>query len=186
MSGNEKQHIIEIWKSIVEVQKHFNEISMKIRGIFATILLALLAAVGFLLDKGLVLKFGCLNVQYAVLLPIFGMGGAALFYFIDRYWYHRLLVGAVKHAIMIEKKYSKELPELSLSDAIGKESSYEPRGVVRLLANILVNHEKYRETKKLHSDGKIELFYKSVILALFLISAIIAFSGGITLTNSAI
>jgi hypothetical protein len=50
--------------------------------------------------------------------PLFGIFGAYLFYFIDRYWYHRLLVGSVKHAIEIEKKYKNEMPELSLMDLL--------------------------------------------------------------------
>ena len=181
MEEQQRTQIIEIWKTIVEVQRHFNDIAMRIRSMFITILLALFAAIGFLLDKKPSFEISDYNIQFATILPLFGIFGAWLFYFIDRYWYHRLLVGSVKHALEIEKKYKSEIPELSLSDAIGKESPYKPRGIVRLVANLLVSHNKYSETGKLHSDGKIELFYKSVVLALFLTMIMLASLGGVTI-----
>lgn len=180
MEDQQRKQIIEIWKTIVEVQMHFNDISMRIRSMFITIILALFASIGFLLNKELNLEIFAYNVQFATLMPLFGIFATWLFYFIDRYWYHRLLVGSVKHAIEIEKKYKNDMPELSLSDAIGEESPYQPRGGVRWLANLLVRHDKYRETGKLHSDGKIELFYKSVILALALTTIMLALFGGVT------
>ena len=181
MEEQQRTQIIEIWKTIVEVHRHFNDIAMRIRSMFITILLALFAAIGFLLDKKPSFEISDYNIQFATILPLFGIFGAWLFYFIDRYWYHRLLVGSVKHALEIEKKYKSEIPELSLSDAIGKESPYKPRGIVRLVANLLVSHNKYSETGKLHSDGKIELFYKSVVLALFLTMIMLASLGGVTI-----
>lgn len=83
----------------------------------------------------------------------------------------------------IEKRYKAELPELSLSDAIGKESPYKPRGIVWLAAWLLVRHDKFRSTGNLHSDGKIELFYKSVMLALIITSVILALGGGVDLSG---
>jgi hypothetical protein len=181
MRDERRKQIIETWKTVVSVQQHFNDISMRIRSMFVTILLALFASTGFLLDKKLNLKIWIFNIQFATLVPLFGVLGTYLFYFIDRYWYHRLLVGSVKHAMTIEKKYKSEMPELSLSEAIGAESRYKPRGVVRWLANLLVHHDKYRETSYLHSDGKIELFYKSVVLALVLTTIMLACLGGVTI-----
>ena len=115
------KQVIEVWKTIVGVQQHFNDIGMRMRSMFVTILLALFASIGFLWDKKLALQIGPLSVQIAVIIPLFGVFGTMLFYFIDRYWYHQLLVGSVNHAIEIEKKYRAELPELSLSNAIGRE-----------------------------------------------------------------
>lgn len=122
LQNEQRKQVIEIWKTIVEVQQHFNDISMRIRGMFVTILLALFASIGFLLDRKLSLDCGSFHVQYSTLIPLFGVFGTLLFYFIDRYWYHRLLKGSVNHAIAIEKKYKDDMPELSLSDAIGAVS----------------------------------------------------------------
>lgn len=178
METDRRKEIIDIWKTIVEVQQHFNDISMRIRGMFVTILLALFASIGFLLGKPLMLKIWIFNFQFATILPLFGIFGTCLFYFMDRYWYHRLLVGAVKHAITIEEKYADQIPELALSRAIGDESPYKPRRLTRWIANVLVSHEKYRETGQLHSDAKIELFYKSVVVVLALTMVMLALLGG--------
>ena len=171
------KQVIEVWKTVVQVQQHFNDISMRIRSMVVTILLALFASVGFLYDKNVQIEIWSFDIKFAILVPLFGIFGAYLFYFIDRYWYHRLLVGSVKHAIDIEKKYKSEIPELSLSEAIGAESPYEPRGPVRWLACLLVSDKRFRETRRLHSDGKIELFYKSVMLVLLLTTLTLAFFG---------
>jgi hypothetical protein len=98
----------------------------------------------------------------------------------DRYWFHRLLKGAVNHAIQIEKKYKDAIPELSLSDEIGKESFFVPKGLLWFAAKCFVSHDKFREKGQLHSDGKLEIFYKSMIFALFGISLLVAAFGGIT------
>jgi len=183
MQDERRSQIIEIWKAVVEVQRHFNDISMRIRGMFVTILLAFFAAMGFMIDRKLTLDFCGIHVQYAILVAAFGLFATWLFYFIDRYWYHRLLVGSVKHAMMIEEKYSEDMPELSLSDAIGAVSPYEPKWPVSWLAWLLVRHEKYRKEAKLHSDGKIELFYKSVMLVLILTIVMLFLSGGVALDH---
>ena len=85
MEEQQRTQIIEIWKTIVEVQRHFNDIAMRIRSMFITILLALFAAIGFLLDKKPSFEISDYNIQFATILPLFGIFGAWLFYFIDRY-----------------------------------------------------------------------------------------------------
>lgn len=58
---------------------HFNEIGMRIRGFFVTILLALFASVGFLLDKKLPLSVGFVSIQFATIMPLFGIFISMLF-----------------------------------------------------------------------------------------------------------
>lgn len=127
MDKNERDSIIEIWKTVVEVQQHFNDIEMKIRGFFIAIVVAIVAAQGFLLEKRLSFSLGSVTILYATFLPLVGVVVAYLFYFMDRYWYHRLLIGAVLHAGTIEKKYESELPELSLGAKISERSPVELR-----------------------------------------------------------
>jgi hypothetical protein len=153
---------------------------------FVTVLVALIASIGFLMDKNLTFPLWIFNVQFATIVPLVGALGTCLFYFMDRYWYHRLLVGSVNHAIEIERKYREIIPELSLSDAIGKESPYKPRrGLIRFVAWVVVRERRYRETGDLHSDAKIELFYKPVIYLLLAVTVIIALMGGVTLEKLA-
>ena len=94
-TAEEKKNIIEVWKTIVGVQQHFNDISLRIRGLFVTLILALFAAMGFLAEKDLTFSSHDFTVHYALLVPIGGIIGGLLFYFIDRYWYHRLLGGSL-------------------------------------------------------------------------------------------
>jgi hypothetical protein len=46
MDNDERKNIIEIWKAVVGVQQHFNEIEMKVRGLFITIVVAIAAGSG--------------------------------------------------------------------------------------------------------------------------------------------
>ena len=180
-----RKEVVDIWKTIVSVQQHFNDIEMRIRSIFVTILLALFASIGFLLDKRLFLQFWIIKVQFATLVPLFGILGTCLFYFMDRHWYHRLLLGSVLHGISIEKKYSKEIPELSLSEEIGRLSPFSPTGIIWLIAKIVVREQRFKETGRIHSDGKIELFYKSVMVFLLLTSLMLAGLGGVEIDSGA-
>jgi len=180
MRDERAKQVIEVWKTIVSVQQHFNDIEMRIRSIFVTVLLALFASIGFLFEKNLSLEVWFIKIRFTTLIPLIGILGTYLFYFMDRHWYHRLLLGSVLHGIEIEEKYKTELPELSLSDAIGKESPYQPRSVMWLIARIVVREERFRNTGKLHSDGKIEVFYKSMMWLLFLTFVVLAAIGGIT------
>jgi hypothetical protein len=176
-----RKSIIDIWKTIIGVQQHFNDIGMRIRSMFVTIMLALFASIGFLIDKKLAIPLGSYRIQFATILPVVGALGAGLFYFIDRYWYHRLLIGSVKQGMSIEKRYKDEIPELSLTEAIGKESPYTPKGrIVQFVARMVVREPRYKETGSLHSDGKIELFYKPIIYALLAAAIVIALFGGVS------
>ncbi len=175
------KQIADAWKTVVGVQMHFNDIGMRIRGLFVTILLALFASIGFLLDKQLSLTIGRVNIQFATIVPIFGIFVAMLFYFMDRYWFHRLLKGSVNHAIEIERRYRGRLPELSLSDQIGKESFFAPTGVIWLAAKIFVRHERFKKDGLLHSDGKLELFYKPMMCVLAITAILLAVLGGVSL-----
>ncbi len=68
---------------------------------------------------------------------------------------------------------------MSLSEAIGKASPYEPRFLTRALAKLLVSDERFVTSGRLHSDGKMELFYKSIMLVMFITTLILAATGGI-------
>ncbi len=77
----------------------------------------------------------------------------------DRFWYHRLLYGAVNHGRYIEERARRILPELNLTDAIGKASPFEVFG------------------KKVRSPGKIDIFYWSVAVALLILAVLSVFVG---------
>src|ERR1700761_1590127 len=75
LTDERKGQIIDVWKAIVEVQQHFNDIEMRIRSMFVTIVLALFASMGFLLDKKLSFPVGTFDIQFAMILPVIGALG---------------------------------------------------------------------------------------------------------------
>jgi len=71
LTSDRRKEIIDVWKEVVDVRQHFNDVGMRIRGMFVTILLALFASIGFLLDKKFTLDAWNLHVQYSTLVPAF-------------------------------------------------------------------------------------------------------------------
>ena len=146
---------LEAWKTVVGVQMHFNDMEMRIRNFALNVVLAVFGAFGFLISHDLPITIGYYKFQLYVFVPIAGMIAVYLFYFMDFFWYHRLLLGAVKQGMIIEEKFKKMSPELGLSSAIGAASPIEPRGLVWVLAKLLVSDKRFSEQGKLHSDAKI-------------------------------
>lgn len=184
MKHERRLEIIEVWKTIVEVQKHFNDIEMRIRSLFVTMILAVAAAQGFLMEKGLSLELGEMRILYATFMPVLGAIAGLLFYFMDRYWYHRLLLGAVNHGRKIEEEYQNEMPELSLSEAIKVESPINlNRWITKFICNLIVTDHNYIDKGELHSVGKIEFFYKPIIWLFVLTFLATFFFGGILIKD---
>ena len=63
-----------------------------------------------------------MEVSIAVVVIVAIIPISMLFYFMDRHWYHRLLLGAVMHCAEIERSYVKQLPEIQLGTIISKLS----------------------------------------------------------------
>ena len=133
-----KNEIIEIWKTSQNVQMHFNGIELQIRNYAVTLLVAVIGGAAYALKEHLEVELAGHKFSMAVAIFPAGILGWFAFYFMDRHWYHRLLLGAVRHTLGIEKQFGSEL---ELSTAIGDESPIKFMGV------------------KIHSSAKIDLFY---------------------------
>lgn len=148
---------IEVWKKVVDVQQHFNEIEMKIRNFAISLLVTVLG----------ISSFASREHQYwgATLFLIAGLIGWFAFYLMDRHWYHRFLSAAGKQANRIEEKWKGTLPEMGLSSEITASSP-----IVLL---------KKSKGIRIDSARKINIFYLfgAVILLIFL--------GGLLLQNHA-
>ena len=114
--------VVDVWKHIVSVQMHFNDIEMKIRNLYFTILAAAIGAVGFVQGKQIEIPDLNVKISLAMLVLFAVVPISALFYLIDRHWYHRLLKASVEQAGEIEKKYAVELPEIQLGSKISVAS----------------------------------------------------------------
>ena len=112
--------VLDVWKKTVDVQQHFNDLELRIRNYAVTILAAILglAAYGIKEDLRIVVLGHSTSLSAAVLIA--GIFPWLAFYFMDRFWYHRLLYGAVGHGSRIEDRWKTTIPEIALTDSIGK------------------------------------------------------------------
>ena len=107
--------LMEAWKKTVDVQQHFNDTEMRIRNLALTIIGAVVAFAR-VLDvggdhSGHLVNPGLLFLALTILV------GA--FWFMDRHWYHRLLLGAVLEGAELERR----LTELGIQVGLGTQIS---------------------------------------------------------------
>lgn len=152
-SKNDKKLLLDAWKEVVDVQMHFNDMEMKIRSMAVTVIAAIAGAIGYLCKEGV-------NHQeeFIVLLAFVGAAAWLCFYLMDRFMYHRLLVGAVKSGINIENKLKEQGVEIDLGAQIK-------------IASPLT--DLFGEKLEMHSDQKLDFFY--ITVPLICINAILAF-----------
>lgn len=145
---------VDVWKKTVDVQQHFNDLELRIRNFALTVLAAILGLAAYAVKEQLRGTVGGHVFSVAAALLFSAEFPWLAFYFMDRFWYHRLLYGAVDQGRFIEKRWSTALPELSLTDSIGK---YSP---------VKLPFGKW----KIHTPRKIDIFYCVGIVFLLLLS----------------
>jgi hypothetical protein len=153
---NREEMLLEVWKTTVDVQKHFNELELRIRNFAVTVLAAFLAAAGFSVKESLQLDVWGREISLTGLVLLSGTFVWLAFYGMDRFWYHRLLKGAVDHGRTVEAALAPTLPEIGLTSAIGAASP------------ITIGKFKF------DSNRKMDWFYRGVAI-LLLTAAAIAF-----------
>lgn len=184
-----KKLVIEVWKKVVQTQEHFNEICMKVRTLYATVIAVILSIYGAFLKEGA----NAVHMSNMTLDPIVPITLAVvlvtyLFYFVDRFWYHQLLLGAVAQGAAIENRWSKAIPEIQMGREISAKSAVDvsSRPIIAWFLGWVVTDERLETTKKLHSDAKIEAFYKPigwVAFAMFLSSLVL---GGVRIDERSV
>jgi phosphoglycolate phosphatase-like HAD superfamily hydrolase len=147
--------MVDIWKKIVDVQQHFNDIEMKIRSAAITVIAALMGAAGYAEKDHVSLALFAWHVPLSVFIIFTALVVWAAFWFMDRHWYHRLLYGAVKQGQLLEDKLKPVLPEIQLTKTIGKESPLKVFGFV------------------VHSTHKMGIFYGVVGVVMIAIGAVL-------------
>jgi len=170
---------VDAWKHVVSVQMHFNDMEMKIRNLFFTILAAAIGAIGVTQGKWVDVPYLDLRLSFAMLVLAAVAPIAALFYFIDRHWYHRLLQASVRQGAAIEALYQHELPEIQLGQKISTASPLEFKGRWWKCIFFFVSEDNFRKHSRLHSDAKIEILYKSVIYGVLLLAVLDALFKGV-------
>ena len=160
--------IIDIWKKIIDVQQHFNDIEMKIRNVAISITGAFLGVSGFMVHEIITVPIlGEHRLSSFILFASFIVWGA--FFFMDKYWYHRLLYGAIKQGQYIEDSLEEALPQICLTKAIGKESPLTSANVG------WIPNWKCTKDIEIHSNEKFNLFYGGIGLLLLILSFLMFF-----------
>jgi hypothetical protein len=176
---------IDVWKYVVSVQMHFNDMGMKIRTLYFTIIAAAMGLIGVVQGKHIDVESVGIEIHVALVVILALIPISMLFYFLDRHWYHRLLQGAVAQCIEIENKYAAELPEIQLGQQISKASPVHFGGVWKYLL-FFVKDGRFVTKSMLHSDQKIEVLYKTVIWTAALGSIVYAIVSGIEFRQRAL
>ena len=154
-SQEDLTHIVEIWKKTVEVQQHFNDIELRIRNFAITILGVILGATGFAIRADETLPILGVDLPLSVFLLIVAAIVWFAFWFMDRHWYHRLLIGAVVHGLSIEGRMEVDLPEICLARTIGRFSE------MKIFGKLFI------------SADKLDFFYFSIGLMLLFVASVI-------------
>jgi hypothetical protein len=142
---DEKQVLLEAWKTTIASQSHFNEMAMKLRSFAITLLAAILTAES-LAHAG----------WFAVLAALISW---VAFYLLDRWYYFYLLIGAVLHGEELERR-AKAL-DLVLPGAIDSGES--------LLGLTLRISKLNQDGLKLLGKYKVDLYYGLIAVAILVI-----------------
>jgi len=141
-TGTDKHILLEAWKEVVNVQMHFNDMEMKIRSLAVTVIAAISGAIGYLCKEGVDHQ-----EEFIVLLAFVGVAAWLCFYLMDRFMYHKLLVGAVKSGINLENELKKQGINIDLGERIKIASPLK---------------DLFGEKFEMHSDQKLDFFYITV------------------------
>jgi hypothetical protein len=111
------------------VQMHFNDLELRIRNFAITILGALLGGAALTLKDQVRVTIHGHSMPAAALLTAAAIIPWLAFYFMDWFWYHKLLIGAVKHGVAIEERLTPTLRDIALTKTIKDNFSKERSNV---------------------------------------------------------
>lgn len=113
---------LQIWEKTVDVQMHFNDLCLKVRSFAISILGVLLGGAAISYRFGGDVSVFDVHFHIAAVFVAISIVVWLAFYSMDRYWYHELLRGAVRHGRAIEDSLSEQVPVISLAASIRQAS----------------------------------------------------------------
>jgi phosphoglycolate phosphatase len=126
--GDRLKSLIELWKQTVDVQKSFNTISWQIRGLGISAITAAYAGAGLAHARDVTVT--AFKVDLAAAGAILSLGLLLWWglWYMERSWYHKLLVGAGNQAQHLEREMRDILedPRVGLSHDITDASHNRP------------------------------------------------------------
>ena len=121
--------LMEEWKTVIQTQMHFNDMIMMMRTTGVSVVLAVFGAAAYSLqyDK-LYLEIGVIKFHAAVPIILFGLGMLCGIFFLDYFYYYKMLLGAVERGYQIDDAFkNKKIADTQIfgitkliSDSIGK------------------------------------------------------------------
>ena len=151
---------IEIWKKIVDVQQHFNDLELRIRNFALIVTGAFLGLGGYAIKDGGVTKVLGVEVSIAGLVVFSAIVPLFAFYFMDRLWYHRLLDGSVQACIEAESALKNLGYKVDLGSKISEHSPF----TLWLTKKVRVR-----------SKTKMDIFYLMLVAALLIVAICLSF-----------
>jgi hypothetical protein len=142
---------LSAWQATINVVQHFNDVSMRVRNLFVTLVGASFAIVGYGARWTESASLSASTSHFMPVLSYIGIFACGAFWFFDRCWYHRLLVGAVRQAELLERLLTLYVPGIGLTGAISKESRF------------FIGSLEFNATLRL------DLFYDSIAVAFVLL-----------------
>jgi hypothetical protein len=160
--------VAEIWKKIVDVQQHFNDLELQIRNFALALTGAFLALGGYAIKESVFVNIFGHSVSVASLIVLAASVPLLAFYFMDKYWYHRLLNGAVQAGIAAEGELTALGYNVSLGTQISAASPIENR-----LYGTKINQKDFFlfARRRMHSRHKMDVFYGILFASLVGIAA---------------
>jgi len=149
---------VEVWKKIVDVQQHFNDLELRIRNFALIVTGAFIGMGSYAIKDGGMATICGLEISVAGLVVFCSLLPLAAFYLMDRLWYHRLLDGAVAAATPVEERLREMGLVIELGTKISAASSFSIFG------------------KRVRSKHKMDGFYGLVALGILILSAVLSFS----------
>lgn len=150
---------IEIWKKIVDVQQHFNDLELRIRNFALIVTGAFLGLGGYAIKDGGMVTIFSLKLSLAGLVVYSAVFPLLAFYFMDRLWYHRLLDGSVQAGIQAETALKELGYKVDLGTKITEKSPF-PLWVFGT---------------KIHSRTKMDIFYLMLVAGVVFVGSSLAF-----------
>jgi uncharacterized HAD superfamily protein len=119
-----REDVFKVWKECISVQMHFNQLIMRNRITFASVLFAAFsAAMAFLANKDTILKLEGQPFYISDVIMLIAVISLASYAVIDVFYYFRLLLGAVNFTEKMDKEYKTIGLTASITRSIGHKKA---------------------------------------------------------------
>lgn len=166
-------HKIEIWKFAIETQKHFAELSLRMRQLSLAVTGAIIAFASLLYARGdhFPIQLAGIDIPIAALLLLVAAALLALAQGLDASVYHHMLRGAVRFNELWEKRLREDAHwEVGLTETISAYSRYDKPQL---------EDGKWSpapSTRASSAERRIRRFYSIPAIGLLIISIVIIWS----------